>query len=582
MAMISTGVGQCTYNGVTLPASPDSYVRAQPVYDDANRTVVYTVYKLHFAFIVQAIDGTIDATMLAYRRALEKAGQSLQYESNGLGGMTINVGAQKDVVWGPKPRMLEFRPLGGGYAWQVRWEVEVAIPECSNAIYTKGLLAFNYEYAVSIDADGYSTRAYSGYIEIPMTRVGGARVVPDTADAYWEKIVPEIPNGFRRVTRDRKLSLDKRRLDFVIADEQIPGGAYPPGVTFATGTHNTRSEPNNMVRFVSTLTANYHIGAGGKRGDALDAFYALMRDRMKAARNIGAATLLISFSADEGLYHDSRKLSFSVQWSYLSNIADCIKESGQWRPVPGMTWAQWLASANVALNMGPRGSAGLMHLAGDDTIIDLCGPANPKGAIGALRGIGNPRLNELRANGQTSVDPEKSWLSYACRLEVVNKANTVRLKTLPETQLPSLTSGRAAGEMGEVPLPSGASTAGQQAIRQLQNIQQQLSAAQAGRLRSSANIPKDPVQQRASPSYRAYLIGHGIRAGNPVPIPRLKSVGGVIPIPKEGMISKNRIVANFEGVPIVRSDWILEYLVPEEPDRNSLVIPPNPALGFGQ
>src|ERR1051325_8976395 len=56
-----------------------------------------------------------------------------------------------------------------------------------------------------------------------MTRTSvGSHVLPDHVDAYRERIRPQVPLGFQRVSAEFHTSPDKRKLTFSFKDQQSP------------------------------------------------------------------------------------------------------------------------------------------------------------------------------------------------------------------------------------------------------------------------------------------------------------------------------------------------------------------------
>ena len=73
-----------------------------------------------------------------WRCELEKMGQELVYVGRGFGGLRIQAGGGKrDVLWGPRPTRLEFKPHGQ-YVAEITWSVEVALLVTSTVLFAVG------------------------------------------------------------------------------------------------------------------------------------------------------------------------------------------------------------------------------------------------------------------------------------------------------------------------------------------------------------------------------------------------------------------------------------------------------------
>ena len=150
--------GQVTYNGFNFPPALNSSAQCTPVYDDTDRSIMYMLYNFRIEFIVNLAevstygDATINANPVLdsagdndnrkersidlsiewLRRRLTQPGRTLHIKDIGIGpDLIVNDSNQSlkywDVNWGPKPKMVEWQPLGLNKAARVVWQVEVAI-----------------------------------------------------------------------------------------------------------------------------------------------------------------------------------------------------------------------------------------------------------------------------------------------------------------------------------------------------------------------------------------------------------------------------------------------------------------------
>ena len=173
--------GIVKYNDFTFPPALNASAKAEPVYDESGRGLMYVRYQIRIEFIISLDDvgelgesgvefgeykpnvssgnyphsnaygpqtghpnmpkGTIDPQMAHLRRQLMQPARHLQIQDIGL-GYDINVNQRTgsdpnwkdlyDVAWGPKPISMSWESIASNRAARVVWEVEVALPECED------------------------------------------------------------------------------------------------------------------------------------------------------------------------------------------------------------------------------------------------------------------------------------------------------------------------------------------------------------------------------------------------------------------------------------------------------------------
>lgn len=267
-------------------------------------------------------------------------------------------------------------------------------PSTIKKINTEGggtLLQFNCETEVSYNEDYFSSLSIRGTMEIPLTREKvGARTLTSTVDDFRIELDARIFAGidlsrFRVTRRSYNVSRDKRTMEFDVGVEEKPYMDMPPGCTIARGSFGVRpmKQGAGLVNWVCTLRATYIVAMGNPRRLAWHAFLAMIRLRMNQARNgfipglvdnngqnpqsgtknaaqmpmntiqagsayeVGKAILKqqggttrpdnifpIDFSFDEGLYLDSKTVSFSYTWTLKTVIDKILQASGLWTKLP--------------------------------------------------------------------------------------------------------------------------------------------------------------------------------------------------------------------------------------------------------
>jgi hypothetical protein len=305
--------------------------------------------------------------------------------------------SSRDVAWGPVPEILEFQPLGGGLSAKIKWQCKTRIPEVAipaggalGGLAAIPLIQFNYDTVVSYNDDWFSTLTIRGTIEIPLTRTPSiaTRTLTQTVDNVRSVIDGRIMPGidlsrYKVARREFNVSRDKRTMEFSIGAEEKPYMDISMDCTIARGSYSVRPAKSGMglVTWLCTLRATYTVRPDRPRRTAWHAFLTMLRVRMlwsalgytpgireegtpdrgtiaaalldlsKPITNASYATLLkaqkdspafrlarkswlIDLSFDEGLYLDSKTVSFSATWRLVTSVSHIILASGLWRKVP--------------------------------------------------------------------------------------------------------------------------------------------------------------------------------------------------------------------------------------------------------
>ena len=436
MPTVDTGLrplpdgGKVVYNGVYFSALYHSQVTGSPEWDRGHRTVKYMKWSFYFEGVVllpfvpvgppqPGRQDSIDTQWMHIRKLLDQPAGTFSYQNKGFGPFLVNKedGSVWDSAWGPMPETLEFVPLGASRSAFIRWRVTVNLPEFYNSVYAKAVLSWDTSMSIDFGEDDYGTYTYRGAIEIPMTRknvdTGIGRTMPDSIEAYRQAFTdPGIPDQYRPVRRGFNISDDKRTVNFEYVYEELPAGGFMPGAlpknaTDARGSYRVSSMPGKgFVRWQASLRASYTIRKDVPRRTAYLLFIGLLRSRMSQAKRqflplISAATtanfdiftrgatapipgnnfqnvltcIMVSFSVDEGLYLDSKSVSFEATWTLASNLANMLQASGVWKAVPDTDWLRW--KTNIAPIMGPNNWDKVALNTIGDLIIDIGKPMVP-------------------------------------------------------------------------------------------------------------------------------------------------------------------------------------------------------------
>jgi hypothetical protein len=543
----ATASGTFEYNGVSLNDGALRLEIAQkPIMDEAQRTVVCIETTITAHTVIQADAGT-DDSLESIRSALTKQGQALTFANKGFGDdLNVNDGfapnSLRDVKWGPVPEVLAWNPIGDDKAAEVTWRVTTWLPPIcttNGVVNSKGVMAFNFSMDFAINGKGFTTRTISGYIEIAMTRNGGARNMSDCADLYREQIAFPPPNDFKRESQKWTLSADKRRLDFVLVDKQIESRkAYPPGVLDIRMDHRASwSRANGQAMILrNTITADIEIAAHLPRMMALKIFLDIAFRKINKHRNAGVGVLIDSFDMTEEMF--GLGSSFGISFRVLKTLKD-ILGLGFWEDL-GTTDLQWRVSVEAAF--GPRGFAGLGLQPDADIIVDLCRPQLPYFQAATTR----PNEPQYAQSQYKNQQPPKdsSWLDFQNQLQPGRTVPTARQPTMQTPQqsdeVEDIINNAVFGYSG----PAGTS---------------------------------DTIQQAGRPMYEVTMYGAARRVGYEIPRPGLIAVGGQTPV-EVASVFDMRDEGDHFGVRVYSAAWAVTYMLPNSPGDT---IHPRPQLRDG-
>lgn len=577
-----------SYNGYTFPIYTATKVSGSPVYDSSGRTVVAVTYSLT-AESYWTVDGLgegveISDDMDGLRAALTRPGGRLTYSGNGFGSFAINT-EDADCRWGPRPKLVSWRPCGLEKTVHVVWQVEVCIAQCDDG--DDGMpigkprppMEYNYQVSYALDRSGYQSVTHSGHVVIATTRRSVTdRTITDHADRLREQVVPPVPPRFRVSSQNFTLSEDKARLNFSVTFEQMPPNVPPVGVVKVSATHTMSTNPIAAITWEGNISATYEMAYHVPRNQCLTHFLDLVRDRLdhaslnarqqnqgggqgavgqalNAAAKMFGLVLPLRMQITENIYErEAATLSLAYKVTlWPGEMRRAVEMLGFFRPPPGAGgWKGW--SDNLELPgraMHPRGVAGIRFDPAQDRIIDLCvqvgggqpipntvnaGLVAPPGvapiAPGALLQKINAFGGELR--------PENAWIDFKAHIRVEMDDAVVEQPLLPVDAVQRVANG--AGAVGE---------------------------AGSGFKIPYKGAPASLVQNRGKPAVTVTIIGQAVRAGYSISPPEITRVGGVeaIPANRQGREFFEQGVVGNLIYPICVARWRLRYILPEVPKQ---------------
>lgn len=563
--------GSLQYNGFTFPPAISTRVASVPVYDSTGRSVKYVVHTIQVETIVfpgadsllllnptfpvslTATDGVRStATGLeGLRMKLLESGKPLVFAGKGFGAIAVN--SETDVAYGPRPRIMQWEPLPNNCAARIVWAVDVAISECA-AIdgYTGAasrILEKTYAADWSIDDHGYTTRTFSGMIEIAGSlRSDGVPLV--IADQYRQYIDVLLPEGFKR-QQSYQQSPDQRRLTWRITDTEIRS-KYPlhRGVVDANVQHSVSSSgPTIGQHWLVGVSGSFSVANGHDKWFAWLMFLQVVKHRRQAAidharikigNDEGGATkkyghaFPVSLSVNDDVFGTS--ISFALQWLVFTTYETMFKASGMFAKIDGSTWASYRSDMlNRSSTWRNRGAAGLTHNKSSGAMVNQCQLNNPAGLI-------SDTVNRRDASATSKIfeadcpPKESSFVRFSPVIEEIDDTQTVSMYQTGGT--PSFNT------------LDGVPSAGDQ----------------------SAVV----VHDRGSGRVRVRFTGVAVRMGYEIERPELVSYGGAAVLAKTGEHSFVQTpYGRSQGCRLWRAAWSVDYELSGQPIGKKIVTNPD-------
>ena len=630
----------CEYAGINL-AGPDLKthyfnMEAVPTADKRTTSHIRVTFQIEFVLLASDAAGTTDFTtrtnMRALRNVLETEGQGLIFTGNGCGDLIVNStvdgGRTRDVAWGPFPKVLSWKPIGGKRAARVVWACETNIPACPNVNYN-GIMELVWRMAFNIDRSGYTTRRYTGHLIIPLNR----GIAPSatgrtpklkaltTADEFRESIIPAPISLYRRIPGGFTVSEDRRTLTWDITDELMPPNIPPENFVDVQATHTISSTsiigPQGLWK--ASISGTFEPKYNLSRAQSYLEFLYMVNERrnqtIKAAVGEGGKSSLINLSLTISEPMFARQAgTFTLQYSYVCKLDAFIQASGMWRKTRG-EWGKWSVSMRDVL--GARGivRAGLEFPVDADMILSLCEPNSPTQPTDTTNSnpINPVSISDNQLIGNSMPAPEVSWLDYQITLVVEQTDETVQLKTLPSKEIqpnslqgvqpsgqsPGLQQSSGLGFSGGVqrtslPLPTTPPSGGptvpsavspiQFTISEVPNVSSnsgpgETTVPSVEAYRSNSQLANIDIEVRTLPTIAIRLVGRAIRAGYPVQSPTIISVGGLpaVPANRGQAVFAHTLLMSAGGVPIYGAVWNQRFLLPGYPSGD-WPVPSNPLM----
>ncbi|MGH7192064.1 MAG: hypothetical protein ACREJM_00855, partial [Candidatus Saccharimonadales bacterium] len=407
--------GTISYGDYTFSPLRQVEVSAEMVYDEADRVVTHVKYTLQArrCVVFGALgvsfgqpQNTCNINMRAMQDQLSQEALPLVIRDIGFdGAINTALGNPADIIWGPKPRLLNMRPVGGELAWEFDWDCEFNVSRCASpgTLTQNPLMAFNYDWTAVVNEQGLMTRTMSGYFQVPAIRgqpadsLNGQKVLFNV-DAQWDQITFAVPFGFRRTQNVHTINRAKNRIDFAITDTELTGTAFPAGIVEADLEYSISSQKGGLAEWLASLSGSLTTAPGYPKSLAMAKFLLIANEKVQQLKACvqgsipDAEVVPLSFEMRHGLF--TRTSHVSLTWMTACDLGTLLKSSGMWEPVSGTDYQTWKTSMDAVGVMGPRGVSGLKWDNTDDKLVDVC------------MATGAPAVYELAGNVDDGLDTE--------------------------------------------------------------------------------------------------------------------------------------------------------------------------------
>jgi hypothetical protein len=533
----SGNYGLISYGGVAFGALKNADLSARMVYDEAERVVTHLQYTLRIKDAVVWGVNTIklESKMSELQNRLSTPGLELIIDSIGF-DFTINtsaIGTKPDLLWGVKPRALNFRPTGGEISWMFDWECEFNISRCADpsALTSPNppLMAWNYEFTSVINQEGLMERVISGYVQVPAVRgvAPNQNAVLFDVVAAWDSITVNVPNGFRRTNNVHSVNKAKNRVDFSITDTELTSDAYPAGIVEADINYDLSSQGGGLSSWMATLSGELTVAPGYPKSLAAIKYLGILQFLVTKVKALAISSdqkqpAVVPMALRFSYKLFSRTSRFVAGYFFASDATTLLQKSGMWEPIPGTDYQQWAQSMNVAGVWGNHGTSGLKASPSDDSLVTVC------------IGITTSTITELTAHPYDgSQSPDLS-------------------STLTEIQ----TTGYASYLSRVVPL-----------MRRDFVIHKYAQQYTPG----DASYVDHVTQDRSAPDQYVRMVGHAVRLNAAPEMPKLMTVGGKqVELLHQGGWQDDTPVVESLGHRVYRAHWDNIYRIAGQP-----IAPPN-------
>lgn len=598
-------------------------VSVEPVFDGLGKLLLYYRYTITVRDVI-SYDGegnvgtNMDSSFDEIVARLSYCGNRLQINGVGCGLIDVGPGATSyDVEFGPRPRVVNWRPVGSSRTIEITWQVVAAVPRCELVNSLRGLapISLYYSTSFSIDNAGMTTRTLSGYWEVWKSRktvnvnpVKGNVVVDDNAitvralDVIKAVAFPLLPR-FRRQSHNFTESADGSRCDFVIVDVEIESiSPHPTGIcdinteyVLGASAANKHGFANWMLGVSTTLRPRLNIK---DKAYPYKTFIAIIRSlfakqikkELRAKHDNSWPFLVLeefshSWRPHGNLY--SFEAKFSISLTPFGLFADGSKGDieggpvGLWKSVDINQWETCLED-NAAL-FANYGVSSLLVASKPTKLVNACRasrsligevfveklhadmnrkePDNPKDAEGKVEGIGV-------LDDSPSV---KSYVRLDVDVHIIEDTGVSVIKKLPK----ELESEFRTDDKGN-PVSSNPGSLNEyfdvhNEDKTMNRAVNEMPKRETSDYEIHREDPgKDLLAKTGNPKVRVAILTTAERVGEPIPQPKYGTLGGERPVLVESRSENRMSRTTYEGLTVHE----LRHLALLEFERAPKKVPP--------
>lgn len=373
-------IGSMSYNGFQFPPAKSSKVRITPVADPSERMTEYLEVEIEVVFIVTrefiinsgvgatgsglynagniknnqqrnfaqaaepALGTSVDSLVEHIYRTISVPQKKLVFSLNGIGEIfAVQDGVTSDVKNGPRPQVVELLPIASNRAYQITWTVVTHVPYCPKPANPDFVSGLGYEVEWNFDSAGLLTRTITGEYNIATARDPDTGKYVASADDFWPIMLHEIAkplSSFRR-TLSRKLSRDRRSMEFMITDEQIPSAIpfYPGTVNMDIKLKGNASlEGGAFGIWAMSVAGTIQVAPGYPKVlgwmayiDAFDRVFAYHDKGLNVvgSDDVASSALVTKISFEDSLY--SQDMSFAIDYTLFCSDSTLLTACGYFK-----------------------------------------------------------------------------------------------------------------------------------------------------------------------------------------------------------------------------------------------------------
>lgn len=271
-----------------------------------------------------------------------------------------------DVVGGPHPLYLEIREIYGGRSATVVWTIQTQKHVRDDNVSAVGAwLDFAYTISTSLNLNAYATRTISGVLRISACHQQTANRSADAFRYTVEQSIAPVPtNGvWQRVTREYRLSEDRRVLAFTIVDVQLYA-SLPNGITSGDIAISVISEKGGFGRYI--LNGWFEAPPDKSRSDVQayvreiwQLFYNLVVQRIESETTGDSQWSITNERRSYTARLSSNRIDFEASYEVRGEWEHGIPDNIEYTVSRGLEWLAYLSRLynQPIVDMGPYGSA---------------------------------------------------------------------------------------------------------------------------------------------------------------------------------------------------------------------------------